>query len=148
MSTEANRLPRRIDALREQQRLERLAAEERESAQRIAAENRSHAEQQRLSRRIDSVREAKRIAQEQKRLSREASNQALRDAAARAKAEAEQKRLRILKHLCSGLIPKKVALIENMPLQSVRHAVMKLRSQSGATSREQLGVWACKQGLL
>lgn len=71
---------------------------------------------------------------------------ALRENSARQAAQARARKLAVLRHLCNGIIPKKIAHLENVPLTRVRRYLQELQDMSNARTREQLGIWAVREG--
>lgn len=84
-------------------------------------------DEQRLPRRIDTVRKPKRPPPA-------------------SKGQMTQERLSVLRLLCQGLTHKEIARELSKAPSTVKHLMMRLRQMSGSKTLIQLGVWAVRQG--
>lgn len=117
MSTPQQALPRRIDALREQQRQLKESVRRDQQLKRIAIANR----------RSD---EAKARARKQRQDRNQMTPQ----------------RLRVLIALCEGLCHKLIAKRFDLALGTVKTHASWLRKHSGSKNMTQVGVWAVRHG--
>lgn len=81
-----------------------------------------------------------------RRIASPAQLKILRAENAKSRERANVRRFEILRHLCNGLVPKKIATLQKIPLRTIRSYTQDLHDMSGTTTREQLGVWAIRQG--